>query len=57
MSHALPARPVHPEDVALVVVLLGQLERPARLEESTPPWRFSGRWFHHGPFEMRRPRR
>ena len=49
MTYGLRARPLYEEDVAAVVAALAQVRREAPAVDATPPWRFSGRWFHHGP--------
>ena len=62
MSYALtPKGSLPPEEMAAVVAaaqaLIEQEVRELRVEETTPLWRFSGRWFAAGPYgSLRRPR-
>lgn len=61
MTYGLPARPsLSDEDLAALVSAAQEVLRVRALAqpmERTPAWRFSGRWFNHGPFDQRRPRR
>lgn len=58
MSHGLSPRPTLPEEelAALVAVAEELLRAPrVRVTDTTPAWRFSGRWFAAGPYALRRP--
>ena len=54
MTYGLPPRHLYEEDVAAVMAALGQVRRETPTVETTPAWRFSGRWFHRGA--LTRPR-
>ena len=56
MTYGLAPRPLHEEDVAAVVAALAQVRRETPVPDTTPPWRFSGRWFHLGAVARTRTR-
>jgi len=61
VSYGLPERATLSDEE--LAVLLGAAEEllrvraVVRVADLTPAWRFSGRWFNHGPYDLRRPRR
>ncbi|MDE3065905.1 MAG: hypothetical protein KGJ36_09540 [Acidobacteriota bacterium] len=58
MTHGLPPRPTLPEDELAAVIAAAEevlRQEVRRVPDSTPSWRFSGRWFNSGPFHLRRP--
>ena len=58
MSYGLAPRPeLPPDEMAAVIAAAEEVLRREvrRARDETPPWRFSGRWFNHGPFAHRRP--
>ena len=56
MTDGLTPRPLYEDDVAAVMAALAQVRREAPIVDVTPPWRFSGRWFHHGALAPTRTR-
>ena len=60
MNGSFSVRPaLSPEETAALAAAIDELlaSRQAVVMDTTPAWRFSGRWFGEGRFEMRRPRR
>jgi hypothetical protein len=58
--NGLPARPGPTDDelaaVTAAATLLLQTSHGEAAANTTPVWRFSGRWFAAGPFALRRPK-
>jgi len=56
--YGLSPRPELPaEEVAVLIAVAEELlaAQSAAIDDEVSRWRFSGRWFHAGPFANRRP--
>ena len=60
MTYGLTPRPqLPPDELAALVAAAEEVlrkEKVAVVNDRTPNWRFSGRWFSDGPLSNRRPR-